>query len=736
MSSQPQPTTSKPRIALACDWLTTPGGAEKLLLELHRLYPDAPIYTSQYSKKGINWFNDADVRTGWLQIFPKSFRKILGPLRQIYFSHLDLSDYDLVISVTGAEAKAIKTFKTVKNLKNTDKSTETPNNLANPPKKNALSPHYSTDDDKSQYHKAFHLCYCHVPTQYYWQMYDKYVENPGFGLLNPLVRLMFKLLVKPLRQADFKSAQRPDQFIAISHYSAALIKQYYHRDAVIIAPPVDVKAFSRQSELSTPNNRPSNQDLSTKTMNLSTAKSQLIHQDPSHYPQETYILPQVIHQKSTENPHLSTAKAELSTKEPHLSTDYPQDSTDFSTAENDLSTTFPQGNEELSTGFPQNTTNLFTESNNFSTTFPQEQAGFSTNVQDFSTGNQKFSTVDTSETSDTSETVNIPKSGKDPETRQTSKAGQLTASSESPETSQIDAKSNPKSSPTSEYYIIACRQVTWKRVDLAIVACRELSLPLKVVGDGPEHHRLIQLAADAPNIEFVPWVETRELAELLRRAKAYIFPSLEPFGIAAVEALATGCPVIAYREGGSQDFVNAKNGVLFDEQTSDSLIRALRQFETRTFRPDQVAQTATKFGINHFRSAIENLVAKTLRKEPILESKDANLKSTNPTLQKSAPSPKKTNPIHNNSTPSSEKAKSKSTTSNPKEPSPNRKKAKPKPTTATSDKTIPNPESSELNPSNSTPNSDYAESSSTNSTTTNPNPHQSKSHQTNTQKGN
>ena len=70
-------------IALACDWLTTPGGAEKVLLELHHMYPDAPIYTSQYRKKGINWFDDADVRTGWLQFLPAAFRKILGPLRQL-----------------------------------------------------------------------------------------------------------------------------------------------------------------------------------------------------------------------------------------------------------------------------------------------------------------------------------------------------------------------------------------------------------------------------------------------------------------------------------------------------------------------------------------------------------------------------------------------------------------------------------------------------------------------------
>ena len=55
------------RIALVCDWLTTPGGAEQVLLELHRLYPDAPIYTSQYNPKKLTWFQDATVRTGWMR---------------------------------------------------------------------------------------------------------------------------------------------------------------------------------------------------------------------------------------------------------------------------------------------------------------------------------------------------------------------------------------------------------------------------------------------------------------------------------------------------------------------------------------------------------------------------------------------------------------------------------------------------------------------------------------------
>ncbi len=439
------------RVALVCDWLTTPGGAEKVLLELHKLYPQAPIYTSQYSKKGISWFNDATVKTGWLQIFPAGLRKFLGPLRQLYFSHLDLSEYDLVISVTGAEAKAVRARR--------------------------------------------HLCYCHVPTQYYWQMYDQYLENPGFGILNPLVKFFFKLLVKPLRQADYRAAQRPDQFVTISTYAQTQIKQYYGREAKIIAPPVEIKKFS------------------------------------------------------TGNGHKSTSS--------------------------------PQGMDELSTGNPQRfhqkqqkIHSFSTENTKKSTTFPQEQEDISTESQEFSTSFPQWE-------------YEKDNPGQEP---------------------KLIAPWPPR------YYIIACRQVNWKRVDLAVMACKQLNLPLLVVGDGPEHAKLLELAGEAKNIRFLPWANTSELAQYLQNAKGYIFPSLEPFGIAAVEALAAGCPVLALAEGGSRDFVHpGENGLLFAEQTSESLAKALQKFEKMSFDRTKVAQTAKKFSTQHFDQEICALIAQKSR---------------------------------------------------------------------------------------------------------------------------
>jgi glycosyltransferase involved in cell wall biosynthesis len=190
------------KVAIVCDWLTGIGGAERVVLELHRMFPDAPIYTSQYDPKAIGWFKDADVRTLWLQRLPNVLKKFLPMLRTRAFSKLDLSNYDLVISSSGAEAKGVKTG---------------PNTT--------------------------HITYCHAPTHYYWERYDEYLKHPGFGILNPLARLGLRLFVGPLRRWDYQAAQKPDYFIANSNYTKKQIKKYYGRDSKVIHPPVDIERF-------------------------------------------------------------------------------------------------------------------------------------------------------------------------------------------------------------------------------------------------------------------------------------------------------------------------------------------------------------------------------------------------------------------------------------------------------------------------------------------------------------
>ncbi len=92
-------TNLRLRVAIVCDWLMGTGGAERVVFELHKMFPDAPIYTSQYNKNpeawfGEEWFSNADVRTTWLQKLPKSLKKFSPIFRALAFSRLNLDDFD------------------------------------------------------------------------------------------------------------------------------------------------------------------------------------------------------------------------------------------------------------------------------------------------------------------------------------------------------------------------------------------------------------------------------------------------------------------------------------------------------------------------------------------------------------------------------------------------------------------------------------------------------------------
>lgn len=190
------------KVAIVCDWLTGIGGAEQVVLELHKMFPKAPLYTSQYDPERINWFNDADVRTTWINKLPKSLKKFLPLLRAYSFSRLDLSEYDLVISSSGAEAKFIKTGPS-----------------------------------------TTHINYCHSPTHYYWARYESYLKDPGFGALDWLARIGLKLFVGPMRKWDYKAAQRPNYLLANSTFTAQQIDKYYGRKSTVIYPPVDIEKY-------------------------------------------------------------------------------------------------------------------------------------------------------------------------------------------------------------------------------------------------------------------------------------------------------------------------------------------------------------------------------------------------------------------------------------------------------------------------------------------------------------
>jgi glycosyltransferase involved in cell wall biosynthesis len=190
------------KVAIVHDWLYG-GGAEKVVEQLHLLFPDAPIYTSYCTDE---WRSKLDnkVVTGYLQHWPFSkLRRFLPILRQRWFRKLNLGDFDLIISSSGnGEAKFVRVAK-----------------------------------------PATHICYCHTPTHFYWRKYNEYLENPS---IKPkwLARLGLRLLVKPLRQRDYAAAQKVDYFIANSTHIQNDIKTFYGRESVVIHPPVDTERFA------------------------------------------------------------------------------------------------------------------------------------------------------------------------------------------------------------------------------------------------------------------------------------------------------------------------------------------------------------------------------------------------------------------------------------------------------------------------------------------------------------
>jgi glycosyltransferase involved in cell wall biosynthesis len=167
-----------------------------------------------------------------------------------------------------------------------------------------------------------------------------------------------------------------------------------------------------------------------------------------------------------------------------------------------------------------------------------------------------------------------------------------------------------------DYYLIAGAFAPYKRADLAIEACRRLERRLLIAGTGQEERALRRIAP--PDATFLGWVDEAELARLYAGARALLFPGEEDFGIMPVEAMASGCPVLAYGRGGALETVGrglpaadclplaggapvaAPGGVLFAEQTAESLVEAMRFFEQRSFDPTALAAAARPFAAARF----------------------------------------------------------------------------------------------------------------------------------------
>ena len=158
-----------------------------------------------------------------------------------------------------------------------------------------------------------------------------------------------------------------------------------------------------------------------------------------------------------------------------------------------------------------------------------------------------------------------------------------------------------------DYFLVIGRLIPYKRIDLAVRAFNELGLPLKIAGEGRDRAALQALAR--PNIEFLGWVGDDELQELLSRAGAFIFPGLEDFGIAPLEAMAAGRPVIAYAGGGALDTVEpGVTGEFFTELTPESLTDAVRNFDPARYDATIIRRHAEQFDRAVFQRELRNFV--------------------------------------------------------------------------------------------------------------------------------
>ena len=157
-----------------------------------------------------------------------------------------------------------------------------------------------------------------------------------------------------------------------------------------------------------------------------------------------------------------------------------------------------------------------------------------------------------------------------------------------------------------QYLLVVSRVVAYRRLDLIVEAARRLERELVIAGDGPELAKLRAMAG--PNVRFVGPQDRDGVRDLLARCHAYVVPGDEPFGIAPVEAMAAGKPVVAFRAGGAlETMVDGTTGVLFDEQTPDALVDALNRLDGLTFDPAIIRQNAERFSPEVFRGRFVDL---------------------------------------------------------------------------------------------------------------------------------
>ncbi len=164
----------------------------------------------------------------------------------------------------------------------------------------------------------------------------------------------------------------------------------------------------------------------------------------------------------------------------------------------------------------------------------------------------------------------------------------------------------PSSTRTDDYYLFVGRLVPYRRLDVLIQAFNQMGRTLYIAGSGRDRERLESLANS--NVKFLGFVPDEDLPGLFARCRAFMFPGEEDFGIAPIQAMAAGRPVIAFNGGGATETVIPGTGVLFDNQTVKDIVQAVEEFETDAVSPSFIRRHAEKFDTKLFQEKIGRFV--------------------------------------------------------------------------------------------------------------------------------
>ena len=185
----------------------------------------------------------------------------------------------------------------------------------------------------------------------------------------------------------------------------------------------------------------------------------------------------------------------------------------------------------------------------------------------------------------------------------------------------VNTKKFSPRKPRSDFYLSVSRLVPNKRIDLLVKAFNQLDFPLIIVGNGPEKKKLKKIAKN--NISFLNYQDDLSIKKLMETCRAFVYSGTEDFGIAPVEAMAAGAPIIAFKKAGILDTVKCINsetkiatGILFDEQNDKALRDCIKSFEEKKlwleFSSEDINLWAQNFSIENFKKKFANLVSRSL----------------------------------------------------------------------------------------------------------------------------